>query len=78
MPSMSKCIPNFLPVIECDSQIVPLLGCMMISLHLPPLIKLREWKRLFSIEQEGTSMNTFYQCLEENDDTVILIQDEDD
>ena len=75
MPSMSKCIPNFLPVIEKESSIIPLIGFMMISLHLPPIIKLREWNRVFSIEQDGTSMNTFYKCLQDHEDTVILIQD---
>ena len=77
MPHISKCIPTFLPVIEQDSTILPRLGFMMISLHLPSLLRLREWKRLFSIENDGTAMRTFYSNVQEHDDTVMLIQDED-
>ena len=78
VPSMSKCIPDFLPVIESESTIIPLIGFMMISLHLPPILKLREWKQLFSIEIDGTSMETFYDSVSENESTILLIQDEDD
>lgn len=61
MPAMSKCIPSFLPVIEKDSAIIPQIGFMMISLHLPSILKLREWTRLFSIDTDGTNMQTMYQ-----------------
>jgi len=78
VPVISRCIPTFLPVIEADSSIIPLLGFMMISLHLPSFLKLKGWKRLFSIDHDGSALQTLYQMVEDIEETVILIQDEDD
>ena len=73
MPHMSKCIPSFLPVIEKDSMILPLFGFMMISVHFLSVLRLREWKRIFSIENDGTAMRTFYAIVQEEVDTIMLI-----
>jgi len=37
---------------------------------------MREWRLLFSIDVNGTSMQTFYRCVHERDNTVLLIQNE--
>lgn len=51
---------------------------MLISLHLPSLNRFKEWELKFSIERDGCSMSTFYNCLQDTEDCVILIQDEND
>ena len=51
---------------------------MLLSLHLSSLNRFKEYHLLFSIERDGTSMNTFYNKVSENDDTFIIIMDEDD
>lgn len=37
-----------------------------------------EWKMLFSIERDGTAFQTFYSQVEEQENTVIIIKDEND
>jgi hypothetical protein len=39
---------------------------------------MRDWDLLFSIDSEGTSMMTFYNCIQEHEETIILIRDSDD
>ena len=49
----------------------------MVSSYLPALIRMREWRLLFSIDRDGTSFQTFYQEVEDRDNTVMIIEDED-
>mmetsp|Transcript_32817 Transcript_32817/g.32041 ORF Transcript_32817/g.32041 Transcript_32817/m.32041 type:complete len:88 (-) Transcript_32817:193-456(-) len=49
----------------------------MISYYLPPLIKMREWKLLYSINKDGVSMQTFFHKVKNRDHTAILIEDTD-
>lgn len=51
------------------------IGIRMLTLHLPPLIRMRDWQLLFSIDTDGTSMMTFYNLVREHDETIILIKD---
>ena len=78
--TLSKCIPDYLPVMESfkDSKILPAIGFLSISLHLSPVLKMREWKMIFSIERDGVAQQTFYSMLEEHEHTVIIIKDEND
>ena len=48
---------------------------MLLSLHLSSLNRFKEYHLLFSIERDGTSMNTFYNKVKENNDTFIIIMD---
>ena len=48
----------------------------MLTMYLPPLIKMREWNLLFTIERDGTSFETFYRSVEDRDNTMIIIEDE--
>ena len=73
---ISLCIPDFLPVHESKSNIAPLPAFLYLTLHLPPPLRMREWELLFSIDRDGTSLQTFYRSLEDNDEAVILIQDD--
>jgi hypothetical protein len=60
--TLSKCIPDYLPVMESfkESNILPTIGFLLISLHLTSLLKMSEWKMLFSIERDGVAYQTFY------------------
>jgi len=51
---------------------------MMISYFLPSLIRMREWRLLFDINRDGVSMQTFFNKTKDRDNTVILVQDEQD
>lgn len=47
-----------------------------IAFYMPALVRMREWKLLFSISKDGVSFNTFYLNLKNRDNTVLLIKDE--
>jgi hypothetical protein len=49
-----------------------------IAYFLPPLIKMREWKLLFSISKDGVSMQTFFNNTKSRDNTLLLIKDQHD
>jgi hypothetical protein len=51
---------------------------MLISLHLPSILKMCEWKILFSIQTHGVAIQTFYEMVQEHENTVIVIQDDQD
>lgn len=40
---ISKCLPNFVPSMESESDIMPEIGFKMLTLHLPPLVRMRDW-----------------------------------
>jgi hypothetical protein len=42
---------------------------------MPALVKMREWKLLFTIATDGVSYTTFYENLRDRDNTVLLIKD---
>jgi hypothetical protein len=75
---ISSSIPDFVPIVNSESAIIDEIGFKMLTLHLPPLIKMRDWTLLYSIDQDGTSMMTFYNCVKDFDEVVILIKDADD
>ena len=75
---ISACIPDFVPIQNSQSLIIDEIGIKMLTLHLPPLIRMRDWERVFSIDSEGTSMISYYNCLKEHDETIILIKDSED
>lgn len=84
---LSECIPDYMPVLDSfnQSNILPPLGFLMLQLHLPPLLKMREWTLVFSIDRDGCSMHTFYaeveQYFENNslaEETIMLVQDQRD
>mmetsp|Transcript_1593 Transcript_1593/g.2117 ORF Transcript_1593/g.2117 Transcript_1593/m.2117 type:complete len:97 (+) Transcript_1593:195-485(+) len=57
---VSKCIPEFIPIAKSDSGIIDDAGIRLISFNLPAHIRTREWSKLFSIDNDGSSFNTFY------------------
>ena len=78
MDAIFDCIPDFVPVSKDQSNIIDSGGIKLITMYLPPVVRIREWTLLFSIDIHGTSMHTFYSKLKERDNSVILIQTGDD
>ena len=52
---ISRCLPDFKPITINRSGIMNEAGIRLISYYLPPLIKMREWRLLFSIDRDGCS-----------------------
>lgn len=75
---ISPCIPDFTPCQNFESNIIDEIGIKMLTLHLPALVRMREWNLLFSLERDGSSMINFYNQVRERDDTIIIIQDAND
>ena len=46
-----------------------------IAKYLPVLVKMREWKLLFTINKDGVSYTTFYENVSDRDNTVLLVRD---
>lgn len=65
-----------MPIRKNMSNIIDDGGIQLITMNLPPLIRMREWVLLHSIDIHGCSMNTFYKNVEERDNTVILVENE--
>jgi hypothetical protein len=53
-------IPDFMPIVKDKSEIIDDGSRKQIAYFLPALIRMREWKLLFSINKDGVSMQTFY------------------
>lgn len=70
---VSSCIPEFAPLFKDKSEIINDENRKLITFFLPGLIRMREWKLLFSISKDGVSMNTFFRNTRNRDNTVLLI-----
>lgn len=47
----------------------------LITYFLPGLVRMREWKLLYTINKDGVSMQTFFRNSRGRDNTVLLIRD---
>ena len=54
------CLPDFNPITKNQSAIISEADRKLITFFLPGLVRMREWRLLFSIDKDGTSMQTFY------------------
>lgn len=59
--AISRCIPEFIPISKDPSDIIDSEMRSQISRYLPALVKMREWKLLFTINKDGVSYTTFYE-----------------
>lgn len=75
-PSISISLPSFSPFRSGDkSNIISDTQAIMISRLLPPIIRMREWERLYSVDVDGVSLNTFFANCNSHTATILLIQD---
>ncbi len=70
-------LPEFVPISKSESEIIDTAKRQIISYFLPPLVRMREWRLLYSIRTDGESLQTFYSKLKKRNNTLILIKDED-
>lgn len=53
---VSVCLPEFTPLMKDKSTIIDDANRKLITYFLPGLIRMREWRLLFSIDKDGVSM----------------------
>ena len=70
---ISKCLPDFTPINKSESKILDAAAIKLLSVYLPPLIRMREWVLLFTLTKHGRSMDTFYQCVKDRDNVLLVI-----
>jgi len=56
-------------VIMSDTQI------MIIARLLPPLFRMREWSKVFSVDEDGVSLQTFYNNSKTYSNNILFIED---
>jgi hypothetical protein len=61
--TISRCLPEFVPISKDPSDIIDKDMRAQIAKYLPTLVKMREWKLLFTINKDGVSYTTFYENL---------------
>ena len=66
---------RFMPTCADISSIMSDTQIMMIARVLPPLFRMREWKKVFSIETDGVSLHTFYKKAKDQSNSIMFIQD---
>lgn len=71
-------MPEFNIVVKDKSEIITDENRKLITYFLPGLIRMREWKLLYTISVDGVSMQTFFSRIKNRDNTVIIIKDEND
>lgn len=68
-------VPEYIPKLLEDSEILTNEHFLQILDYLPPTLKLRNWKLTYSNIKHGSSLNTlFYKC-EESGPNILVIQD---
>ena len=73
---LSLSIPTFCPFHKGEeSKIISETQAIMIGRLLPPIIRMREWERLFSLDVDGVSLKTFYSNVHSHTATILVIQD---
>lgn len=72
---ISRCLPEFVPISKDPSDIIDSKMRAQIAKFMPALVRMREWKLLFTTAIDGISYNTFYANLKDRDNTVLLAKD---
>lgn len=48
---------------------------MVIARLLPPLFRMREWSKIYSIDEDGVSLQTFYRNAKSYSNSILFIED---
>lgn len=48
---------------------------MVIARLLPPLFRMREWRKIYSVDEDGVSLQTFYKCAHNHSNSLLFIED---
>jgi len=66
---------RFKPNLADESKIMSETQMMLIARLLPPLFRMREWVKLYAINVDGTSLQTFYKNAHGSWNTLLLVED---
>ena len=75
MPTISKCLPEVRPVASEPSRCLSDAKMKVLAYHLPGAIRLSKWSLLFTPVRDGYSHLTFFEKLEEYEETILVIKD---
>lgn len=67
--------PRFMPICNGESAIMSDTQIMMIARLLPPLFRMREWIKVFSIDEDGISLQTFYKNAKGYYNNMLFVED---
>ena len=75
LPKISKCLPEFKPVSSELSQVLSEAKMHVLSYHLPGTSRLSQWSLLYTARRDGYSHITFFEKLENMNETIVAIKD---
>ena len=64
-----------MPLMKDKSEILTDANRRLITYFLPGLVRMREWKLLYTISKDGVSMQTFFRNTRSRDNTVLMLKD---
>lgn len=67
---------RFVPIMSEKSKIMSELQIILIARLLPPLFRTREWKKVFSVDEDGVSLQTFYKNAHNYSNAILFIEDD--
>lgn len=71
----SEGLDRFIPTCSESSTIMSETQIMLIARMLPPLFRMREWRKLYSVAVDGVSLQTFYKKAKGYSNSVLFIED---
>lgn len=66
---------RFMPIWADKSKVMSDTQIMVIARLLPPLFRMREWKKVYSVDEDGVSLQTFYKCAHNQSSSLLFIED---
>lgn len=72
---VSRCLPDFVPIRKNESAILDAAAIKLLSVHMPPHVRMREWSLLFTISQHGFSIITLLELCKGRDNVLIVVED---
>jgi hypothetical protein len=70
----TESLVRFVPIKE-RSYVITETQSILIARRLPPLFRMKEWKRLYCMDEDGVSYQTFYNNAKDHSNTILLIMD---
>jgi hypothetical protein len=73
--NLFRCLPDYQPFSEQRSEILNKGQMLVLSYHLPAVLRLQNWILLFSLNHDGYSHHTFFDKVGEHEETILVIKD---
>lgn len=75
LPIISKCLPEYKPIALEKSEILSTAQIKVLSYHLPAIVRLFNWKLVFSTYRDGNSHHNFFDKCSDHEYTILVIKD---